>query len=43
MSANSADPDKIPPYVAFHPSLRCMSKYCSLVSRTKNVNAKGNK
>ena len=27
---NSADPDKMPTYVSFHPGLHCLTKYLSM-------------
>ena len=37
--ANSADPDEMPPYVAFHLGLHCLPKYIFLsVARMKRVN-----
>ena len=35
--ANSADPDKMPPYVAFYLGLHCLPKYLFTVSRMQVV------
>ena len=35
--ANSADPDEMPPYVAFHLGLHCLPKHLLLVSKMKRV------
>ena len=35
--ANSADPDEMPPYAAFHQGLHCFTSTYLSVSRMKNV------
>ena len=38
VSANSADPDEMPPYVAFHLDLHCLQKYLQGVSGLQRIN-----